>query len=305
MASTTSTTWPAWAVSDDTGAIGIRRGGGHRAGERDTTAGSRAEGELDKAGSAKYLDVVPVGMLPLQGGGKFRFGVSVFPSLYADALYALDSELDRIFEMDAAIEAAIGPKGGACAPPEATRLRVLAIGHSTIFEDYEVKVRLDDFFGGHVAVLGNTGSGKSCTVASMLQALFAKPDEHHARGATFIVFDVNGEYREALAPLGACGDIGVDRMVLDGTAGAFRLPHWFLDLSEWELLLQASERTQVPILRMALGLSTMFSQAAASSLKSVRNHILAKCITQIMRDDSEQSVQARPHCRHPAALPHR
>lgn len=41
-----------------------------------------------------------VGMLPTCGGA-FRFGVSVFPSLYADALYALD-ELDRIFETDGA-----------------------------------------------------------------------------------------------------------------------------------------------------------------------------------------------------------
>ncbi|MGH7022035.1 MAG: ATP-binding protein [Caulobacteraceae bacterium] len=254
--------------------------------ERDVASAARNEGELDKAGSAKFLDVVPVGMLPLQGGGKFRFGVSMFPSLYADALYALDSELDRIFETEAAVESAIGIDGAACAPPGATRFRVLGIGQSVIFEDYEVKVRLDDFFGGHVAVLGNTGSGKSCTVASVLQALFEKPDEHHARGATFIVFDVNGEYREALESLGVPGGIGVDRVVLDWTANGFRLPHWFLDLSEWELLLQASERTQVPILRMALGLSTMFSQAAAGDLNGVKNHILAKCITQIMRDDS-------------------
>ena len=254
--------------------------------ERDTASGPKSKGELDKAGSAKFLDVVPVGMLPLKGGGKFRFGVSVFPSLYADALYALDSELDRIFETETAVEAGRGDAGAACAPLDATRYRVLGIGKSVIFEDYEVKVRLDDFFGGHVAVLGNTGSGKSCTVASVLQALFEKPDEHHARGATFIVFDVNGEYREALEPLGITGGIGVERVVLDGTAEGFRLPHWFLDLSEWELLLQASERTQVPILRMALGLSTMFAQASAAELGRVKNHILAKCITQIMRDDS-------------------
>lgn len=252
--------------------------------ERDVAASSR--GDLDKAGSAKFLDVVPVGMLPASGDGKFRFGVSVFPSLYADALYALDSELDRIFETKTEVEAGIGPDGQICVPAKATRFRVLSIGQSVVFEDYAVKVRLDDFFGGHVAVLGNTGSGKSCTVASILQALFEKPDEHHARGATFVVFDVNGEYRQALEPLAKPGGIGIDRVVLDGTATGFRLPHWFLDLSEWELLLQASERTQVPILRMALGLSTMFSEAGANDLGGVKNHILAKCITQIVRDDS-------------------
>lgn len=252
--------------------------------ERDTSSPSD-RGDFDRAGSSKYLDVVPVGMLPTRGGS-FRFGVSVFPSLYADALYALDGELDRIFETQAAIEPSVGPGGGVPQPEDATRYRVLPIGKSVVFEGYDVKVRLDEFFGGHVAVLGNTGSGKSCTVAAVLQSLFEKADEHHARGATFIVFDVNGEYHAALKELPNEGAIGVHRVVLDGTAGGFRLPHWFLELAEWELLLQASERTQVPILRMALGLSTLFSGDGAAELASVRNHILAKCITQILRDDS-------------------
>jgi hypothetical protein len=226
-------------------------------------------------------------MLPVEGG-KFRFGVSVFPSLYTDALYALDKELDRIFDTSPASERSSGPNDGECVPPEATRLRILEIGRSVVFEDYQVKVRIDEFFGGHAAVLGNTGSGKSCTVASVLQELFDKPDEHHARGATFVVFDVNGEYHQAFEALAARGLIGVDRLILDGTAdpGRFRIPHWFLDLSEWELLLQASERTQVPILRMALGLASLFGGVADQQLNDIRNHILAKCITQILSDES-------------------
>lgn len=251
--------------------------------ERDAGAG----GEIDKAASAKFLDVVPVGMLPIEGG-KFRFGVSIFPSLYTDALYALDGELDRIFDTSPVSEPSEGADGGPCIPAEATRLRILEIGHSVVFEDYDVKIRIDEFFGGHAAVLGNTGSGKSCTVASILQELFDKPNEHHARGATFVVLDVNGEYHQAFEKLPDGGIVGVERLVLDGTAAAnrFRIPHWFLDLSEWELLLQASERTQVPILRMALGLATLFGAAAGQQLNDIRNHILAKCITQILSDES-------------------
>lgn len=251
--------------------------------ERDAGPG----GEIDKAGSAKFLDVVPVGMLPIDGG-RFRFGVSIFPSLYADALYALDKELDRIFDTSPAFEGSAGLDGGDCVPPDATRLRTLEIGQSVIFESYRVKVRIDEFFGGHAAVLGNTGSGKSCTVASILQELFDKPDEHYARGATFVVLDVNGEYHQAFGALTADGVIGVDRLIIDGSAASdrFRMPHWFLDLSEWELLLQASERTQVPILRMALGLATLFGGAADQQLNDIRNHILAKCITQILSDES-------------------
>ncbi|MBD9597391.1 ATP-binding protein [Ensifer sp. ENS05] len=253
--------------------------------ERDASSPSDRN-DFDRAGASKYLDVVPVGMLPTRGGG-FRFGVSLFPSLYADVLYALDGELDRIFETQAAIEPSVGMGVGPCQPENATRYRVLPIGKSVVFEGYDVKVRLDEFFGGHVAVLGNTGSGKSCTVAAILQSLFGKADEHYARGATFIVFDVNGEYHSALKDLANKeGAIGVEHVVLNGTTSGFRLPHWFLDLAEWELLLQASERTQVPILRMALGLSTLFSSKSTAELVSIRNHILAKCISQILRDDS-------------------
>lgn len=245
-----------------------------------------AAGDLDKASSAKFLDVVPVGMLP-GDGSKFHFGVSVFPSLYADVLYALDAELDRIFETAGFEEPAAGPDGIDCVPKNATRNRTLTIGQSVVFDNYGVKVRLDDFFGGHAAVLGNTGSGKSCTVAAILQGLFEKPNEHYARGATFVVFDVNGEYKAALKGIEETGDLGCEYLILDGTAqqDRFRLPHWFLDQSEWELLLQASERTQVPILRLALGLTTLFADPAGP-LTEVQNHILAKCISQILGDES-------------------
>ncbi|MXW07753.1 MAG: DUF87 domain-containing protein, partial [Gammaproteobacteria bacterium] len=219
--------------------------------------GYRAENS-DRVLTAKYLDVVPVGMLPRAREEQFRFGVSVFPSLYADALYALDAELDRVFETQNAIEQVPGASTLPDAIDTVTRFRSLTIGRSVVFENYDVKVRIDDYFGGHSAVLGNTGSGKSCTVASVLQSLFKKEDEYLPRGSTFVIFDVNGEYKQALEPLAANNDIGVRHVVIDGTAdaGRFRLPHWFLEQSEWELLLQASEKTQTPMLRTALGLTS-------------------------------------------------
>lgn len=252
--------------------------------ERDISSVGQGEGDFDKASSAKYLDVVPVGMLPQVQGGPFRFGVSIFPSLYADALYALDTELDRVFETDVPVEPTPALNDKPPTPANATRFRALTIGRSVVFEGYDVKVRIDDFFGGHAAVLGNTGSGKSCTVASVLQSLFEKADEYRARGATFVIFDVNGEYTQALSPLVNGNGIGMNRVVLDGTAdeGRFRLPHWFLEQSEWELLLQASERTQNPVLRTALGLTSLFRKNIPESLR-IQEHFIATCIIECFR----------------------
>lgn len=254
--------------------------------EKDTSARPTDGASLEKATSAKFLDVVPLGMLPQNPTEDFRFGVSTFPSLYADVLYVLDYELDRIFETANPSEPIKGDEGH-------TNYKALTIGSSVVFEGYEVKVLVDEFFGGHAAVLGNTGSGKSCTVSAVLQSLFEKSDEYKARGATFVVFDVNGEYGAAFANLSSFG-IGVRTLKLDGTAGAgrFRMPHWFLDSSEWELLLKASERTQVPVLRMALGLTAIVSDNALES-KRVRKHVLARCILAAFTNQSDGAVGKR------------
>jgi uncharacterized protein len=255
--------------------------------------GSNDSLALDKAGSAKYLDLVPVGMLPQQRDGDFRFGVTNFPSLYVDVLYTLDDELDRIFEV------ADGEEHVASRPDSTlTRLKALTIGSSVVFQGYDVKVRIDEFFGGHSAILGNTGSGKSCTVATTLQSLFEKPSELIARGATFVVLDVNGEYRNAFSKLPptirrlylrVSGDpMAAPPVPLDlaETTATFRLPHWFMSAEEWELLLRASERTQQPVLRTALGLSSLFSASGNQNLEELRNHILASCMQHVLMGEA-------------------
>jgi DNA helicase HerA-like ATPase len=258
--------------------------------EKDYSAGSRfPNSEIADTSSVKFLDLVPLGTLPQARDGAFRFGVSTYPSLFSDALYTVDADLDRIFEVTGESDSAQSKDH-----PNATRLRAISIGKSVVFSDYAIKVRIDEFFGGHAAVLGNTGSGKSCTVASIIQSLFSKPDAFAAHGATFLILDVNGEYRQSFANLG----FGIRRSYwsLPASGGSeepkaddkgetqshFRLPHWFMSVEEWELLLRASERTQQPVLRTALGLSTLFSKEGNPELALIQNHILASCIAHIM-----------------------
>ena len=160
----------------------------------------RSGPDMDKAASAKFLDLTPLGMI---GGGekqKFEFGVSVFPPLYADALYARDEDLDKVFQVEDPSET-VSLKDRNDGEHEGTIPVALEVGTSVVFKGYPVKVKIGEFFGGHGAVLGNTGSGKSCTVATILQSLFERPGEFAARGASFVLFDVNGEYRPAFSDL--------------------------------------------------------------------------------------------------------
>ena len=45
----------------------------------------------------------------------------------------------------------------------------ISIGTAPLNGNKEVKLPINELFGRHVAVLGNTGSGKSCTVAGLIR----------------------------------------------------------------------------------------------------------------------------------------
>lgn len=281
--------------------------------EKDNAPSHASHAEMDKAASAKFLDVVAVGSMPVQGGN-FRFGVSTFPPLYADALYARDEDLDRIFNVE--LPPQLQTKQDASgAEQQGSVPYTIEIGTSAVFKGYPVKSRLDEMFGGHVAVLGNTGSGKSCTVASIFQSVFMKPEAFAPLGASFLIFDVNGEYRRALdnvpAWIRSCylkasepglpiADPSEKRLAAE-IKDRFKLPHWFMSVDEWALLLRASERSQLPALRTALGLTTLFQEVPAqqaaqgvnqNNVNEIRNHVLAKIVLSILHGDASTPSKA-------------
>ena len=229
---------------------------------------------LSKIQAGKYLEVLPIGTIK---DDQFDFGVSVYPTLYSDVLYIKEQELDTIFKTNSNKK----PIGN-----DKYMYTSLPIGKSIIFPDYEVKIDIDKFFGSHSAVLGNTGSGKSCTIASMLQTLY-KLENNSATGSTFIFFDVNGEYKQAFENLKDNKDIQVTNFSIDteATNEKFQLPHWFLNIDEWALLLKASEKSQLPILRNALGFTQNLSQEIIS-------HIYA-CNIMYVYEHWESSVTKR------------
>ena len=165
-----------------------------------------------------------------------------------------------------------------------SKLTVLPIGTSVIFPEYQVKVKLNEFFGFHFAVFGNTGAGKSNTVARLIQEVFSKTN-YSAKGARFIVFDSNGEYESAFSTINANNaDINVKFLSTANDAeNRLRIPVWALSVDDWAVLLHASEKTQVPIISRALDLIKVFDAPGDDeNAKRIKNHIVASVIKDVL-----------------------
>ena len=212
---------------------------------------------------------------------KFIFGVSKMPLLFSEVRMIINSELDIILD---STENSITVSG------TATRLTHLPIGQSLVFPDYTVKVDIDYFFGSHFAILGNTGAGKSNTLAKIIQTVFSK-NNFSALGSRFIIFDANGEYQQAFSKFNN-KEIHSKYLTpnLDNSQNdddAFTIPIWALSTDDWAILLQASERTQLPVLRRAVLFARTFANPKTSSF--IRDHIVS-CILIGLINSSDSSA---------------
>ena len=146
--------------------------------------------------------------------------------------------------------------------PDARQLRILgsvggshgrvALGTSPLAGDSPVVVDPDRLFGRHLAVLGSTGSGKSCTVAGLvrwsLAAARAAAKDGSSR-ARFIILDPNGEYRDCFKDLAG---VRVLRVEPNDGEEALTAPAWQWSGAEWAAITRASLQTQRPLLQRAL-----------------------------------------------------
>jgi uncharacterized protein len=66
---------------------------------------------------------------------------------------------------------------------------------TTLLENAPVELPINSFFGSHIGVFGNTGSGKSNTLTNLYYELFKTIDSEKIIGKSkFILIDFNGEY---------------------------------------------------------------------------------------------------------------
>jgi hypothetical protein len=212
----------------------------------------------------------------------FFFGVSKMPLIF--------SEIHVISENDLITMLEVGNEEVPADETQNTRALLLPIGKSVFFADYDVKVNIDKFFGFHFAVFGNTGAGKSNTIARILQSIFDKTN-YSAKGAKFVIIDSNGEYSTAFSKINEKNhEINYSLRIADDSAtNKLEIPVWALSADDLAVLLHASEKTQIPVLKRAIDIAKIFYENANKNIE-VKNHILASTLLGIINSsDSSPS----------------
>ena len=165
----------------------------------------------------------------------------------------------------------------------------LYLGTSAIYQNFNISVPLNNFFSTHNVIIGNTGSGKSCGTARILQNLFLlnkeKPVKSH-----IILFDAYGEYTKAFDEL---NNVGLKfkkftTKIMESSERQLKLPIHFLDVDDLALLLQVTSSDQIPVLSKALKLVKIF-KSNSPEIKKYKNDIIAKCLMDILTSGKSSS----------------
>jgi hypothetical protein len=210
---------------------------------------------------------------------RFRRGADALPSIGASVVLPTDVQLRSIVESG--------------------EHRRVMIGVSPLAANAEVCIDPDRLFGRHLAVLGNTGSGKSCSVAGLIrwsleQAVQAKGSDEPPN-ARFIILDPNGEYSRAFPGSDATVKANIFRVSPRSGEHLLQVPLWFWNSSEWCSFTQASTRTQRPLLKRALreikaGRSAIQDTSQAERLLGLRRFLTSTMIS-IQKDLRSGSIK--------------
>lgn len=190
----------------------------------------------------------------------FSPGISVLPTLDTPAEIGSPDVLRAVFEIPPRRNQ---PEGYAAKDFDCE----LNIGHPTGQTGNFVKASYNDLLSRPLAIVGNTGSGKSYTVSSLIQKAM-KAIDGSANDPHVYILDINGEYEKAF-PSGKETVRQPDRIYLNGEE--FCVPLWFLNAEEICAWLSAAEQTQEPVLKDWWAIAKGGNADAVLNLNALQN----------------------------------
>lgn len=208
--------------------------------------------------------IIKVNFLGVIENGRFVGGVLRKPTLQSKIRLVTPEELKTI----------IGVPG-----PGSFKL-----GVSPLYSDQPIYVDINELCSNHLAIFGNTGSGKSYGVASFIQSLFYDRNFNPYR-ANYVIFDAYGEYHNAFQRLNEVNPnyqfkyFTTNR--LDKNGESIRIPLWLLDIDDFALLLNAEKHSQLQIIEKMIKLARIISLDSDEAVR-YKNHLIAKAILDVL-----------------------
>ena len=158
------------------------------------------------------------------------------------------------------------------------------LGESAIYKGFTISPNINDLFSNHLAIFGNSGSGKSCGVARIVQNIFnSKYSVQY--NANLFIFDSFGEYKNAFGRINEinsnyCYKFITTNPTLD-TDILLQIPVPLLSLDDMALLLQASNHSQLPIIEHTIKLAKIFATGSEEA-NMYKNHLIAKALLAVL-----------------------
>ena len=170
----------------------------------------------------------------------------------------------------------------------------LLIGSSPIYKDYLITSNINEFFANHFAVIGNTGSGKSCGLSRLIQNVFFTANNNIPINAHMCLFDVYGEYYNTFDEMDKFVGLHFKKYTTEirfGDANLLTIPAYLLTVDDLAILLGVKDSSQLPILSKSLELVRIFCSNDPKSV-DYKNDIIAKTVLDIL-SSGKNSTQIR------------
>lgn len=166
------------------------------------------------------------------------------------------------------------------------------LGKSATYKNYLICPKINSLFANHMCIFGNSGSGKSCGVARVIQNILG--NEHSlAYNANFVFFDSFGEYKNAFKSINTINNYYNYKFITskkkDESDFLINIPINLLTVDDFAILLQADKHSQLTILNRAIKYARLFAQDDLEATR-YKNSIIAKALITILysSDTSKQ-----------------
>ncbi|MFR6047609.1 MAG: ATP-binding protein [Lachnospira eligens] len=181
--------------------------------------------QLNKRNSVNRI--VGIGILGALENDKFVHGVTNLPMIGNYVYVVTEDVISGIFSKNAKDK--------------------ITLGTLIAYEEYPFEVNVQDLLCSHIGIFGNTGSGKSNTLAKLYREVVEKykTNKNFNQNAKFVIIDFNGEYSKVF------DNANIYKLSTRTRRNKNKYPISYEDIFDgefWSIILEATDKTQKPFI---------------------------------------------------------